>query len=91
VRHAGFDGQNRCMTIADDRICSIGACREPAVDSDQDEVGPWLVTIFYCAEHARERDEGTPLGAAGVDTSRVLVEPVSGSEPQSGGRMPAPA
>ena len=77
------------MTLVDDKpLCSITACPEPAVDSDQDEVGPWLVTIFYCSEHARERDEGTPLGPVGVDSSRVRVEALGTSEPQAGGRSP---
>jgi hypothetical protein len=73
------------MTLTDDApLCSISACPEPAVDSDQGEVGSWLVTIFYCTEHGRERDEGTPLGPVGIDSRRVRVEPLGVSEPQPG-------
>lgn len=81
------------MTISEgtelERRCSVNNCPEPAVTSDSGEIGQWVIVIPYCAEHARELEEGTPLGSVGLDASRLEVRPREGTEPQpGGGRIP---
>jgi hypothetical protein len=69
--------------------CSISRCLSPAVHSEHGRVGHWYVTIFYCDEHARELQQGTPLGPIGVDTERLRVEPVGDKDtPQVTNRFP---
>jgi hypothetical protein len=60
--------------------CSVNHCLSPAVHSEHGTVGHWYVTVFYCAEHHRELEAGTPLGPLGVDAAKLRVEPVEGSE-----------
>lgn len=68
--------------------CSVRACPQPAIASEQGEVGHWLVTVYYCDEHARELAEGTPLGPVGIDSARVEIAPIGESEPRTGGLFP---
>ena len=72
----------------EDRLCSLNRCASKAVDHDIGDVGPWVVTVFYCREHARQLREGTPLGPVGIDSSRVLVEPTGTTEPVRPSRFP---
>ena len=76
------------MPAAGGHACSVRACESPAVESEQGEVGRWLVTVYYCGEHARELAEGTPLGPVGIDSARVDIAPIGASEPRTGGRFP---
>jgi hypothetical protein len=64
----------------DHETCSLNNCLGSAVHSERGTVGHWHVTIFYCDEHHRELDAGTPLGALGVDPSKLRIESVEGSE-----------
>jgi hypothetical protein len=69
--------------------CSISRCPSPAVHSESGTVGHWAVTIFYCDEHARQLEAGTPLGPIGVDQERVRIESSGVNEmPGTGNRFP---
>ena len=71
------------------RVCSINRCVNAATAEESGRIGRWDVTIFYCHEHARELREGTPLGPAGIDGSKVSIDPVGSSTPPSQpGRFP---
>ncbi len=78
--------------MADNAIretCSISRCMSPAVHSEYGQVGHWFVTIFYCDEHARELNEGDPLGPIGIDSSRVRIESYDDQEiPNGSSRFP---
>jgi hypothetical protein len=78
------------ITVAseDVRLCGVINCSERAVTSESGEVGRWIVVIPYCQEHARELAKGTPLGAVGLDSSRVLIAPVEAATPKPGSRLP---
>ena len=78
------------MTESETReTCSISRCLSPAVHSEFGEVGHWFVTIFYCDEHYRQLQAGTPLGPIGVDNERIRVE-TTGREsiPEGSSRFP---
>lgn len=69
--------------------CSISRCTSPAVHSEYGQVGHWFVTFFYCHEHSRELQEGTPLGPIGVDPEHIRIESMDGNEtPQVTNRFP---
>ena len=75
----------------EDQLCSLNNCPNKAVDHDAGDVGPWVVTLFYCDEHARHLREGTPLGPLGLDSSRLRVEATETSEPVRPSTFPGPA
>jgi hypothetical protein len=54
--------------------CSISRCMSAALHSEYAQVGHWFVTIFYCDEHYRELNAGTPLGPIGIDPSKIRIE-----------------
>ena len=70
--------------------CSIANCPLPAEGHEDGEAGGWVVRLYYCREHKRERDKGTPMGGLGVDGTRVEFLPNESSEPQvnAGGAFP---
>lgn len=72
--------------VTEERLCSLHNCPSEAVRVEEGKVGRWRVRIFYCYEHARALEQGTPLGPLGIDPSRLDVEPVGVSEPRPGGR-----
>lgn len=69
--------------------CSVNLCLSPAVTTEHARVGHWYVTIFYCDEHARELEQGTPLGPVGLDQRKIRIEPLGAVVPSpQPGRMP---
>jgi len=63
------------------RQCSLNNCPNPALHAETATTAHWLITISYCAEHHRELEKGTPLGPAGIDASRLQVEPLGVKDP----------
>lgn len=69
--------------------CSISRCVRPGLHTESGTVGHWSVTIFYCDEHHRELEQGTPLGPIGVDPAHVRIESTGRSDiPDGGNRFP---
>jgi hypothetical protein len=69
--------------------CSVRACTGTATHEEVASSAHWTVVISYCDEHYRSLELGTPLGPVGIDPSRLQVQPVGVSEPQTGGITPA--
>lgn len=69
-------------------LCSINHCPRPALHEETGESDHWRFVVRYCDEHHRELELGTPLGPAGVDTSRLTVQAKGVKEPQTGGILP---
>ena len=47
--------------------CSIDHCPELASHSETAIIGSWLITAYFCREHYREMEKGTPLGGLTLD------------------------
>jgi hypothetical protein len=62
-------------------------CPLPADSFEEGEIGPWKIRIYYCSEHRRERENGTPMGGLGIDGSRVMFTPTEESMPLPGGLL----
>jgi hypothetical protein len=71
------------------RACSVANCPLPATGFDEGAAGPWIVRIYYCHEHAREREKGTPVGGLSIDGARVDFVARETSEPKTGADMRA--
>ncbi|MPZ48681.1 MAG: hypothetical protein GEU75_05105 [Dehalococcoidia bacterium] len=62
-------------------LCSVSNCPQPATTSEKAESEHWRVVIHYCDEHAREINEGTPLGPVGLEGGRLEVRSRGIEEP----------
>jgi hypothetical protein len=72
------------------RLCSLNNCPREAVRTDTGRIGPWQVAIYYCYEHARELEAGTPLGPLGLDMARIDVHAAQ-EQPVAPQNFPGPA
>jgi hypothetical protein len=71
-------------------LCSINACQRPATFEETGASQHWRFVVHYCAEHHREIELGVPVGAVGIDPSRVDVSALGTEEPIAGnGIMPS--
>ena len=65
----------------EERLCSIQNCPQLAVHTEEGASAHWLFVVFYCDEHYREAENGTPIGPAGLDSARVWIEPRGTKKP----------
>ena len=69
--------------------CSINACPRPATQTERGPIGHWYFTVFYCDEHYRQAQQGTPLGGVGIDPAKVRIEaPETSGMPEVTNRFP---
>jgi hypothetical protein len=71
--------------------CSINACPRPATHEEIGESVHWRFVVYYCDEHHREAELGTPLGPVGIDVTRIEVHGLGAEEPETGGILPTVA
>jgi hypothetical protein len=70
-------------------LCSVNDCPRHATHREEGASRHWRMTIFYCAEHARELLEGTPLGYVGLDPARVHLRTIAEEAPLTGAFLPS--
>lgn len=75
--------------IDEKRPCTILNCPQVAVAYDQCEIGDWVLRVFYCTEHQRELNRGTPMGGLGLDPMRIEISASETSAPRSDLGLPS--
>jgi hypothetical protein len=78
------EAQHGAMNSHISGICSINACPRPATHEETGESAHWRFVVHYCAEHYREIELGTPLGAVGIDPTHVDVHGRGTEDPVAG-------
>ena len=71
--------------------CSVNLCENKATEEEHGDLPHWRVTIHYCREHARELEQGTPIGPLGIDPARVRIEPHGTAELRVPSKQPSPS
>jgi hypothetical protein len=63
--------------VAEKMACSIDSCPEQASHSESATIASWRITAYFCDEHHREMEKGTPLGGLTLNNERLIVEPIN--------------
>ena len=75
--------------LEEKRPCTILHCPQLAVAYDQCEIADWTLRIFFCKEHQRELNAGTPMGGLGLDPTQIEITSVETARPRSDLGLPA--
>jgi hypothetical protein len=74
---------------SDATACSIDHCPERATHSETVTIARWRITAYFCDEHHREMEKGTPVGGLTLNNERLVVEPLNAELPATGEVVPA--
>src|SRR5690349_17531379 len=59
--------------LEEKRPCTILHCPQLAIAYDQCEIADWTLRVFFCKEHQRQLNGGTPMGGLGLDPMRIEI------------------
>ncbi len=75
--------------LEEKRPCTILHCPQLAIAYDQCEIADWTFRVFFCKEHQRQLNGGTPMGGLGLDPMRIDITWIDTAAPKADLGLPA--